>query len=345
MKILTEEQLLEQTLNTGGTREVIYNVDGFDKIENLQNSLYKSSIKEAELSLGISLKITNATCSSPINCDVIHNNFDFLVSKFYLAGNHSVICPQVKGVGEYYTEQEGQSYLFYLPNIQEVEQYFPDEQVCLITIYATRSFLSSFYDNSNITSTILKSLIEPGESSCFHLSVGKILPVMKTVLWQIMTTPYQGILQRMYLESKTLELLVLQLAQLLETEKEQLKITTLKTSEREKIYQAKEILINNIIEPPTLLNLAQQVEIHHMKLKQGFRELFGTTPFAYLRNYRLEMAQNLLLESNMSVLTVASAVGYSNSSHFATAFKQKFGISPKACKSGNSKLQKSKFVL
>ena len=69
-----------------------------------------------------------------------------------------------------------------------------------------------------------------------------------------------------------------------------------------------------------------------MKLKQGFKELFATTPFAYLRNYRLEMAQNLLLENNMSVLAVASAVGYANSSHFATAFRKKFGISPKACK-------------
>jgi AraC family transcriptional regulator, transcriptional activator of the genes for pyochelin and ferripyochelin receptors len=338
MKILTEEQLLEQTLNTGGTREVTYNVDGFDKIENLQHSLYKSIFKEVKLNSGLSLEITNATCYSPINFDVIHNNCDFLVSKFYLSGNHGVICPQVKNVAEYYTEKAGESYLFYLPNIQEVEQYFPKEQVCLITIHTTRSFLSGFCKNFNLNSTLLNSLIEKEESSSFHLPVGKISPVMQTVLWQIMTTPYQGILQRMYLESKALELLVLQLAQLLETEKPQLKSTTLKASEIEKIYQAKEILINNIIEPPTLLNLAQQVKIHHMKLKQGFRELFDTTPFAYLRNYRLEMAQNLLLESNLSVLTVASAVGYSNSSHFATAFKKKFGISPKACKSGNSNL-------
>ena len=66
-----------------------------------------------------------------------------------------------------------------------------------------------------------------------------------------------------------------------------------------------------------------------MKLKQGFRELFGKTPFAYLRNHRLETAQNLLLENDMGVLAVASAVGHANSSHFAAAFKQKLGISPK----------------
>ena len=139
-------------------------------------------------------------------------------------------------------------------------------------------------------------------------------------------------LQKIYLESKTLELLVLQLA-LLETDKR--KAIKLKQSEIDKIYQAKDLLINNISEPPTLINLAQQVEIHHIKLKQGFKELFDTTPFAYLREYRLEIARNLLLENKSSVLSVASTVGYSNSSHFAAAFKQKFGISPKACKSGD----------
>ncbi len=338
MKILTEEQLLEQTLNTGGTRELIYNVDSFDRIENLQHSSYQSSIKEVQLCPGLCLKITNANCISPINCDVNHDNFNFVASKFYLSGHQGVICPQVEGIAKNYTEAQGENYLFYLPNIREIEQYFADESVYLLTIYAKLDFLRSFYSNLESVPTKLQSLLEKGQSPCFHLPIGKILPEMQTVLWQIIATPYQGMLQRMYLESKTLELLVLQLAQLLKIEKSNQKATNLNKNEIDKIYQAKEILINNIAEPPTLINLAQQVEIHHMKLKQGFRELFDTTPFAYLREYRLEVARNLLLESKSSVLSVACAVGYSNSSHFAAAFKQKFGISPKACKSLNSKL-------
>lgn len=340
MEVLTEVEFLEKTLTTGGTREIVYEVDGFDRVETLEHSLYRSKIKEVELSCGLRLKITNATCFSPLNYDVNHDGFDFLVAKFYLSGRHRVICPQVAGIAENYLEEAGQSYLFYLPNIQEIEQYFPNDEVYLIAIYIKQNFLRSYYrDFSLIPQAIatarsepLATLLETGQSSCFHLSTGKITPAMQTVLWQIINTSYRGTLQRMYLESKTLELLVLQLSQLLETENKQQKNTNLKAEEIDKIHQAKEILINNLIEPPTLINLAKQVEIHHMKLKQGFRELFGTTPFAYLRNYRLEMAQNLLLESDLSVLTVASAVGYANSSHFAAAFKQKFGVSPKDCK-------------
>ena len=332
MEVLTEAQLLKRTLNTGGTREVTHNVDGFNRIENLRHSSYQSSIKEVEFSSGLSLKIINASCFSPINCEVNHDNFNFLASKFYLSGHHGVICPQVTGVAENYTENKGKNYLFYLPNIREVEQYFPDEEVCLITIYTNIDFITSFCSNLESVPRTLQPLIEKGNSDCFHLSVGNITPAMQTVLWQIMTASYKGMLQRMYLESKALELLVLQLSQLSDLETPLQKNIVLKPSEIDKIYQAREILINNISEPPTLIDLAQQVEIHHMKLKQGFKELFATTPFAYLREYRLEMARNLLLENKFSVISVASKVGYSNSSHFAAAFKQKFGISPKFCK-------------
>ena len=332
MEILTEAQLLEQTLSTGGTREIICNANGFDRTENLRHDSYQTNVREIEFSSGLYLIITKANCLNPINFHVSHSNFDLVASKFYISGRHGVICPQVPGVAKNYTETKGNNYLFYLPDIQEVEQYFPDEEIYLITIYTKPSFLLSFGDSSNSVPSVLRSLIKD-KAACFHLAVGHISPAMQTVLWQITNVPYQGMLQRMYLESKTLELLVLQLAQLLETDKQ--KTINLKRSEIDKIHQAKEILITNIAEPPSLIDLAQQLEIHHMKLKQGFKELFKTTPFAYLREYRLEMARNLLLENRSSVLSVAAAVGYSNSSHFAAAFKRKFGISPKTCKSGN----------
>ena len=122
MKVLTETQLLEQTLNTGGTREVVYNLDGFDRVENLYHSSYQTNIKEVKLASGLYLKITRANCSQAIDLQVNHDDFDFLVSKFYLSGCHGVICPQVPGVAESYQETKGTNYLFYLPNIKEVEQ-------------------------------------------------------------------------------------------------------------------------------------------------------------------------------------------------------------------------------
>lgn len=333
MKVLTETQLLEQTLNTGGKREVTYNLDGFDRVENVQHSFVQTSIKEVKLNSELYLKITRANCSQAINCQVDHDNFDFLVSKFYLSGHHGVICPQIPGIAETYQETKGKNYLFYLPNIQEVEQYFTDEPLYTIVIEIRPKFIFNFCNSLDLIPLRIKCCTDEDKISCFHLPVGKLTSEMQIVLQQIVTAPYQGMLQKMYWESKILELLVLQLSQLL-NKKYQRKIIALKQLEIDKIYQAKEILINNLVEPPTLMSLAQQVGIHHMKLKQGFKELFATTPFAYLREYRLEVARNLLLENRSSVISVASNVGYSNASHFAAAFKRKYGVSPKNCKFG-----------
>jgi AraC family transcriptional regulator, transcriptional activator of the genes for pyochelin and ferripyochelin receptors len=58
--------------------------------------------------------------------------------------------------------------------------------------------------------------------------------------------------------------------------------------------------------------------------------VFKTTPFAYLRQYRLEQARQLLMDSEISIEQVVKAVGYSDRSRFAVAFRKQFGINPKS---------------
>nr|WP_235927106.1 AraC family transcriptional regulator [Gloeocapsopsis dulcis] len=95
------------------------------------------------------------------------------------------------------------------------------------------------------------------------------------------------------------------------------------------IHHAKEILIRNLDNPPSILDLARQVGLNDRKLKQGFHQVFNTTPFAYLRHYRLEQARQLLMDSEASIEQVAKTVGYGDRSRFAAAFRKQFGINPK----------------
>jgi AraC family transcriptional regulator, transcriptional activator of the genes for pyochelin and ferripyochelin receptors len=87
--------------------------------------------------------------------------------------------------------------------------------------------------------------------------------------------------------------------------------------------------MQNLDNPPSLLDLARQVGLNDRKLKQRFHQVFHTTPFAYLRDYRLERAQQLLMDSEQSIEQVAKAVGYADRSRFAVAFRKKFGVNPK----------------
>ncbi|MEM8614656.1 MAG: AraC family transcriptional regulator [Cyanobacteria bacterium P01_H01_bin.105] len=158
-----------------------------------------------------------------------------------------------------------------------------------------------------------------------------ITPAMTIALQQILQCPYQGITKQLYLESKALELITLKLHQL--SEDRPPASTSLKLDDIDRIHLARDILIRNLDDPPSLLFLAKQAGINSFKLKQGFREIFNTTVFGYLHAYRMEEARRLLQLGEINVTQVAQAVGYTHPGKFAAAFKKKFGITPKVLKS------------
>ncbi|WP_249664415.1 helix-turn-helix transcriptional regulator, partial [Lysinibacillus sp. D4B1_S16] len=74
-----------------------------------------------------------------------------------------------------------------------------------------------------------------------------------------------------------------------------------------------------------LMELSRLIGLNDFKLKKGFKEMYGTTVFGYLREKRLEQASLLLQNGTMNVMEVANAVGCSNPSHFAEVRKEKYG--------------------
>lgn len=97
-----------------------------------------------------------------------------------------------------------------------------------------------------------------------------------------------------------------------------------------KIRLAKEIIINRYMDPPTLIDLSKEINLSLRKLKQGFKETYGRTVFKYLFEYKMELALKLLKDGENNVNEVSFKLGYSNASHFIYAFKNRFGITPRA---------------
>lgn len=155
-------------------------------------------------------------------------------------------------------------------------------------------------------------------------------PVMQSVLYQILNCPYHDLIRRVYLQAKALELVALWLDQELNYRQAFHPFIKLRPDDVDRIQHARTILIRNLDNPPTLLELARHVGVNDRKLKEGFRQIFGTTVFKYLHNHRMEQAKYLLLEQKLTVAQAAHAVGYSHLSHFAAAFKKKFGMNPSA---------------
>ncbi|WP_025027585.1 helix-turn-helix transcriptional regulator [Caldalkalibacillus mannanilyticus] len=95
-----------------------------------------------------------------------------------------------------------------------------------------------------------------------------------------------------------------------------------------KVHQAAELMVARMSNPPSLLELAHLVRLNDYKLKRGFKELYGTTVFGFLREKRFEYALDLLRKEQGNVTQVASEVGYNNLSAFSKGFREKFGVSP-----------------
>lgn len=174
----------------------------------------------------------------------------------------------------------------------------------------------------------LRRLVQNPQPS--HNQFWQVYPTtaaMQTAIYQILHCPYQGLTRWLFWESKVLELIALRLEQV--SQINQAALSGLRPDEIDRIHQASEILQQRLAEPPSLLELARLAGINDYKLKVGFRQVFGTTVFGYLRRHRLELARQLLNERQISVSAAAAAVGYSSQGHFAAAFRKQFGLNPK----------------
>src|SRR5690606_15584573 len=151
---------------------------------------------------------------------------------------------------------------------------------------------------------------------------------MMIVLNQMLNYDSNSPVKKLYIKGKTYELLSLYFNKNEETDIEQCPFLADEDNVL-KIRKAKDIIISSMAEPPTLQELADQVGISLKKLKMGFKQIYGDSVYGFLLDYKLEYARKLLDSGSYNVNEVGLKIGYSTSSHFISAFKKKFGITPK----------------
>ena len=156
----------------------------------------------------------------------------------------------------------------------------------------------------------------------------EIKPLVLIVLQQIINSSINSSLRDLYIKGKVYELLSLHFQK---DESSLGEYCPFLVDEQNviKIRKAKDIIIANIAEPPSLQELANNVGLNIKKLKEGFKQIYGDTVFSFLFDYKMEYSRRLLETNQHNVNEVGLKVGYSTASHFIAAFKKKFGITPK----------------
>jgi AraC-like DNA-binding protein len=171
----------------------------------------------------------------------------------------------------------------------------------------------------------LRQMLSP---TC-HTSIAldtTLSPALHRLAGEMLHCPYTGVARRLFMEGKALEVLACQIDGFSERDSE--KRVRPGTADVERLHQARTILETEFASPPTLMALAHRVGLNDFKLKRGFRDLFGTTVFGYVRQLRMANARHLLHNTRLSVTDVALSVGYNSFGHFAEAFKKSFGVLP-----------------
>ena len=105
------------------------------------------------------------------------------------------------------------------------------------------------------------------------------------------------------------------------------------TVERARVYHPGvvsciELMESNLEQPIGTTELAEMVGVSSRQLERLFRTHLGTTPTLYYQRVRLKAGHELLRQTSMSVLEIASAMGFTSADYFSRRFRVQFGYSP-----------------
>ncbi|MEM9770037.1 MAG: AraC family transcriptional regulator [Cyanobacteria bacterium P01_D01_bin.73] len=314
------QEILEECWANGAAKKVI---EKSGQYFELPSQLGDGYWHKMELRPGLKLSVQDLEKAQIHRHRIVQHSQQMpLMLTYYLSGGCHVDNDSFQMPEE---ELSGYSYLYCLPNTAELEEYHPGDRIKKIHISIDPQLIQGLCDRIYDLPNPLKQIVERSHREIFYYAT-PIIPAQRQILQQIFQCPYKGLTRHIYLEAKVLELLALHLDQILTSSEN---AGAVSSQDLEQIYQARDILQQDLVCPPSLPDLARKVNLNERKLKEGFRQAFDTTVFGYLTQRRMEKACGLLTRQHSSVAGVAAAVGYASATAFSSAFRRQIGLSPK----------------
>lgn len=95
-----------------------------------------------------------------------------------------------------------------------------------------------------------------------------------------------------------------------------------------KLSQVIQMMESNVEEPISPSVLAKDVGMSTRQLERLFRRYLNRSPKRYYMELRLQKARNLLMQTDMSVINVALACGFTSPSHFSKCYRVRYDTTP-----------------
>ncbi|WP_347488107.1 AraC family transcriptional regulator [Desulfoscipio sp. XC116] len=104
----------------------------------------------------------------------------------------------------------------------------------------------------------------------------------------------------------------------------------------DKVKQIKKEVTENMEEHLTIKEVAEKHHISSRAFSECFKEIYGKTYYAFIKEFRIKKAADMLRSTNNSVTEIAITVGYQNASKFSKAFSDIVGVTPICYRKNNS---------
>ncbi|PRD47796.1 AraC family transcriptional regulator [Sphingobacterium haloxyli] len=195
-----------------------------------------------------------------------------------------------------------------------------------ISIMLPPAYVEKYIPREMLFSTFIKNM-EKDRTALLCDAALPITPRMYVLLREILDNKHRSGFKRMHIESKIIELLMLQLEQFEVFHNGNMRTEVDKRTYK-KMQDAKNIIEDSLSSPCSLIDLANRVGTNEYHLKKAFKKVYGTTVYGYLTEMRMHEAKRLLLTGDLNVSEVALMMGYNDSTNFTAAFKKYYGFTP-----------------
>lgn len=175
----------------------------------------------------------------------------------------------------------------------------------------------------------LKHLFEDSVAETKFFYQGNYSLKAADIVEEITRKDYEGFVRSLFLEGKLFDMLVIQIMQYQDDNREDKLPQIMRRSDVEKVNEAVRIIKSELSNNFSVEHLAKEVGTNVNKLQQGFKYSFDLTVNKYMQQVKLEKARELLESSEHNISEIVNLIGLSNRSYFSKIFKEKYGVSPK----------------
>ena len=257
---------------------------------------------------------TNYNIEKPIFLEAKQEERKFVIT-ISLKGNTTYINSDDKKIIPF---KEGFTTISLFENTQGFRE-FKDKQINQVRFILNESFLRRNFQKSLVEKYFFK------KQNLQLLDFNLTSIQSQFLLNDILNCSLVGELANIYKQGKIFELLSLEISKLQKNEDD----IFLDDYDRSAILKAKEILLNNLKNPPSIVGLAKMVHLSEVKLKRGFKQIYKTSPYQLLVSHKMNLAKNMLESGEYNINEIALQVGYKFANNFTNAFYKEFKIRPK----------------